>query len=156
MQNSVLLYVTVDRPAIEISHLVDALNEPNRQFTAVYNLPDVIEVAPHAHQMIIGAPVSSLVALQLDWAEEHHISSVTNHNVSLFIVADELSLPTVLPRTVQVVYLVENSDSTETRFESLRTLVPDAIKVFTTIDGGQQGWDEFMDLARSNGGSSLN
>ena len=153
MVSPVLLYIIVNRPAFEMSRMLDSINEPNRQFTAIYNLADVVQFPPYPQQMITRKPINILAALQMDWAEKHRISLVEHENAAFFIVADEKSFSSDIPPTVKVVYLVGRPDSTSTQYECFRCAVPDAIGIFNAINGGQHGWDEFMALAQSNGGT---
>ncbi|KAI3608087.1 hypothetical protein WG66_004917 [Moniliophthora roreri] len=148
-KNSVLLYATHEALLPEIPSLVDQLNQPNRQSTQPYNLPDVIQPAPFPTEDQIAASLDSLNDKHRSWIAQNDLDVNRAPNASLFIVADE---DTLHSRTVQVVYLGSDVENHEKRYDVLRSPISAAVQVFTTIDGGQHGWDEFLYQARANGG----
>ncbi|KAL0569032.1 hypothetical protein V5O48_012940 [Marasmius crinis-equi] len=148
-KDSVLLYTTHEPLVSEIPRLVDQLNQPNRQFTQPYNLPDVIQPAPFVREDQVGASLENLVEKHREWIAQNKLDLNTAPNASLFIVADE---NTLAEQIVQVVYLGAEVEDNGKGYDSLRSPISAAVQVFTTIDGGQHGWDEFIYQAQSNGG----
>uniref|UniRef100_A0A0W0F3Q1 Uncharacterized protein n=1 Tax=Moniliophthora roreri TaxID=221103 RepID=A0A0W0F3Q1_MONRR len=109
-KDSVLLYTTHRALLPEVPSLVDQLNQPNRQFTQPYNLPDVIQPAPFPNEDQIGASLDILNEKHHSWIAQNDLDVNMAPNASLFIVADKDTLDN---RTVQVVYLgsdVENDE----------------------------------------------
>ncbi|THV02710.1 hypothetical protein K435DRAFT_775352 [Dendrothele bispora CBS 962.96] len=148
-RNSVLLYATHKEILPEFPSLVDQLNQPNRQFTQPYNLPDVIQPALPVTEDQVDASLDNLVEKHRGWVAENDLNVNTAPNASLFIVADEDTIPT---GTVQVVYIGSEVAGNEKGYDVLRSPISTAVQIFTMIDGGQQGWNEFVFEAQSNGG----
>ncbi|KIJ45265.1 hypothetical protein M422DRAFT_779163 [Sphaerobolus stellatus SS14] len=146
---SVLLYITDERLHSELLGLIDELNQPNREYTAPYGLSDIIQRSPAPLQTQIGSTLEQIITLHHAWAMDEGISPKTNENASLFLVADEESLAAARPRIVKIVHL---SLSYPNQYEILRSPINQAIGAYTTIDGGQHGWEEFMQSAQKNDG----
>ncbi|KAK7032261.1 hypothetical protein VNI00_013220 [Paramarasmius palmivorus] len=121
----------------------------HEQFTQPYNLPDVIQAAPFAKEDQVNATLDKLVEKHREWIAQNNLDINTAPNASFFIVADENTLS---ERIVQVVYLGPELEGNEKGYDVLRSPISAAVQVYTTIDGGQQGWEEFVFEAQSNGG----
>jgi hypothetical protein len=149
--DSVLLYRRVPLSPEEASILIDELNQPNRQFTHPYNLPDIVELSPAPEHEQVGRPVDELVNLHKQWVASNGIDAQTQLNASIFFVVDE---ETSQGRTVQVVNTldVEGERVGDENYQSVRAPVAQAILAYTILDGGQQGWDFILEVASENDG----
>jgi len=144
-----ILYITHQSLRPELPALLDELNQPNREFTAPYGLSDIIHPSSAPLQDQIGGRLENLIELHRTWATNNGVNPTTNENASLFLVADEGSLSTASSRSVQIVHFSPNNPS---EFQTLRSPIDQAVGVYTTIDGGQQGWEEFVRSAQNHGG----
>ncbi|TFK43121.1 hypothetical protein BDQ12DRAFT_674439 [Crucibulum laeve] len=148
-KESLILYITDERLRPELTILLDELNQPNREYREPYGLPDLIHLSPAPLRRQLGASLEDLANLHRSWVADVEISSTTNENASLFIVADEATLADAPSRSVQIVHM---SPDNPTELETIRSSVNRAVGVYTAIDGGQQGWGDFMYSAQSHGG----
>ncbi|THU93884.1 hypothetical protein K435DRAFT_902475, partial [Dendrothele bispora CBS 962.96] len=68
------------------SLIVDQLNQPNRRFTQLYNLPDVIQPVPPVIEDQVDASLDNLVELHRGWVVENDLNVNTAPIPEYFII----------------------------------------------------------------------
>ncbi|KAH8811124.1 hypothetical protein F5884DRAFT_266312 [Xylogone sp. PMI_703] len=144
MSHSIVYFTTVVSPS-QRDAILDALNAPNRQYTELYNLPDLLVAS---EKDTVGKSTKQIVDLHKKWIQEEGIP--VNDITSLFTIVDKVQDSAPYSETVELVNISpEEPNPDHEEYDSMRVPIAETVSIITVIDGGQQGWDFFVDLAKS-------
>lgn len=145
LTDPVLMYFTKNLSDPEKASLVNRINQPNRQYTAPYNLPDSVIPCPFSAEQQVGKTPEEVHQLHRQWLEQTSYSLDREHATTFFVVDDRFAHD----ESVLIGYL---PDETSTKCEFLRAPIDEAISAYTIMDGGQQGWDDLKEMVDSKSG----